>query len=88
MTSIVRHGPPPRYYQLREIIREMVRLWHVVARRADPVRARAERAASWISRMTVRQSVSELVKEGLLSTVSRAAARSSADQRSPSSSYA
>ena len=26
MTSIVRHGPPPRYYQLREIIREMVRV--------------------------------------------------------------
>ena len=65
MTSIVRHGPLPRYYQLREIIREMVRsgTWSP----GEPIPSERELSERYgISRMTVRQSVSELVKEGLL----------------------
>ena len=65
MTSIVRHGPLPRYYQLREIIREMVRSGAWSPGELIPSeRELSERYG--ISRMTVRQSVSELVKEGLL----------------------
>ena len=65
MTSIVRHGPLPRYYQLREIIREMVRSGAWPPGELIPSeRELSERYG--ISRMTVRQSVSELVKEGLL----------------------
>jgi GntR family transcriptional regulator len=65
MTHIVRHGPLPRYYQLREIIREMVRsgAWAP----GEPIPSERELSERYgISRMTVRQSVSELVKEGLL----------------------
>ena len=65
MTSIVRHGPLPRYYQLREIIREMVRSGAWSPGELIPSeRELSERYG--ISRMTVRQSVSDLVKEGLL----------------------
>lgn len=65
MTAIVRHGPLPRYYQLKEIIREQVRTgaWPP----GEPIPSERELSEQYgISRMTVRQSVSELVNEGLL----------------------
>jgi GntR family transcriptional regulator len=65
MTAIVRHGPLPRYYQLKEIIREKVRAgaWPP----GEPIPSERELSEQYgISRMTVRQSVSELVNEGLL----------------------
>ena len=65
MTSIVRQSPLPRYYQLKEIIREKVRSGAWPPGGSIP----SERELSeqyGISRMTVRQSVSELVNEGLL----------------------
>jgi GntR family transcriptional regulator len=53
MTHIVRHGPLPRYYQLREIIREMVRsgAWSP----GEPIPSERELSERYgISRMTVR----------------------------------
>ena len=65
MTTFTRHGPLPRYYQLKEIIREHVRsgAWTP----GEPIPSERELSERYgISRMTVRQSVSELVNEGLL----------------------
>jgi GntR family transcriptional regulator len=65
MTTIVRNGPLPRYYQLKEIIREKVRSgdWPP----GQPIPSERELSEQYgISRMTVRQSVSALVNEGLL----------------------
>ncbi len=65
MTTIDRHGSLPRYYQLKEIIREKVRsgAWPP----GEPIPSERELSEQYgISRMTVRQSVSELVNEGLL----------------------
>jgi GntR family transcriptional regulator len=65
MTENVRSGPLPRYYQLREIIRE-----RIVSGEWEPgslipsERELCERYG--ISRMTARQSITELVNEGLL----------------------
>jgi GntR family transcriptional regulator len=65
MTSIVRHGSLPRYYQLQEIIREKVRSGDWLP--GEPIPSERELSEQYgISRMTVRQSVSQLVNEGLL----------------------
>lgn len=63
--AIARHGALPRYLQLKEIIREKVRsgAWPP----GEPIPSERELSEQYgISRMTVRQSVSELVNEGLL----------------------
>ncbi len=65
MVDIVRSGPLPRYYQLKEIIREQVRsgAW----RPGEPIPSERELCERYgISRMTARQSITELVNEGLL----------------------
>lgn len=65
MTTLTRHGSLPRYYQLKEIIREKVRsgVWPP----GEPIPSERELSEQYgISRMTARRSVSELVSEGLL----------------------
>jgi len=65
MVDSVKSGPLPRYYQLREIIRERI----VSGAWAPGSLIPSERelcARYGISRMTARQSITELVNEGLL----------------------
>jgi GntR family transcriptional regulator len=65
MTGIVKSGPLPRYYQLKELIREKVRSgdWQP----GRPIPSERELCEQYgISRMTARQSITELVNEGLL----------------------
>ncbi len=65
MANIVKSGPVPRYHQLKELIREKVRSgeWQ----RDGPIPSERELSAQYgISRMTARQSITELVNEGLL----------------------
>ena len=63
--SIVKDSPLPRYYQLKEIIRGKVRAGEWPAGSLIPSeRELCERYG--ISRMTARQSIVELVQEGLL----------------------
>jgi GntR family transcriptional regulator len=65
MVDSVKGGPLPRYYQLKELIRDRIRGGEWVPGTLIP----SERILSeqyGISRMTVRQSVTELVNEGLL----------------------
>lgn len=65
MVDSVKSGPLPRYYQLKEIIRERIRSGEWAPGSLIPSeRALCERYG--ISRMTARQSVGELVTEGLL----------------------
>jgi GntR family transcriptional regulator len=65
MTERVRSGPLPRYYQLREIIRERIMSGEWAPGSLIPSeRELCERYG--ISRMTARQSITELVNEGLL----------------------
>ena len=65
MTDSVNTGPLPRYYQLKEIIRERIRSGEWTPGALIPSeRELCERYG--ISRMTARQSVTELVNEGLL----------------------
>src|SRR5215211_3614472 len=65
MVESVKSGPLPRYYQLKEIIRERIRSGEWPAGSLIPSeRELCERYG--ISRMTARQSISELVNEGLL----------------------
>lgn len=65
MSTIIRHGSLPRYYQLKEIIREKVRSGAWPA--GEPIPSERELSEQYgISRMTVRQSISQLVNEGLL----------------------
>jgi GntR family transcriptional regulator len=65
MTGIVKTGPLPRYYQLKEIIRERIRTGEWQPGSLIPSeRELCERYG--ISRMTARQSITELVNEGLL----------------------
>jgi GntR family transcriptional regulator len=65
MTESVKSGPLPRYYQLREIIRERIVSgdWSPGAL-IPSERELCERYG--ISRMTARQSITDLVNEGLL----------------------
>src|SRR3954447_21073705 len=65
MTESVKSGPLPRYYQLKEIIRERIRSGEWPTGSLIPSeRELCERYG--ISRMTARQSITELVTEGLL----------------------
>jgi GntR family transcriptional regulator len=64
MSAIYRNSPLPRYYQLREIMRERVRSGEWKPGEIIP----SERELSekyGISRMTARQAITELVNEGL-----------------------
>jgi GntR family transcriptional regulator len=65
MAQGVKSGPLPRYYQLKEIIRERIRAgeWQP----GSLIPSERELCEQYgISRMTARQSISELVNEGLL----------------------
>jgi GntR family transcriptional regulator len=65
MAESVKSGPLPRYYQLKEIIRERIRSSEWSPGSLIPSeRELCERYG--ISRMTARQSITELVNEGLL----------------------
>ncbi|MCA9858887.1 MAG: GntR family transcriptional regulator, partial [Thermomicrobiales bacterium] len=65
MIEGVKSGPVPRYYQLMEFIRERIRTGEWMPGTPIPSeRELSERHG--ISRMTVRQSITELVNEGLL----------------------
>src|SRR5919205_4653418 len=65
MVESVKSGPLPRYYQLKEIIREGIRSGAWPPGSLIPSeRELCERYG--ISRMTARQSITELVNEGLL----------------------
>src|SRR4051812_17560519 len=62
---MLKNGPMPRYYQLKEIIRQKVSngLWAP----GTPIPSERELCEQYgISRMTARQSITELVNEGYL----------------------
>ncbi|GCE05256.1 GntR family transcriptional regulator [Dictyobacter aurantiacus] len=64
MSTVFRKGPLPRYYQLKEIMREKIRLgeW----KPGDLIPSERELGEQYgISRMTARQAITELVNEGL-----------------------
>lgn len=64
MSAIVKKGPLPRYYQLKEIMREKIRAgeW----KSGDLIPSERELGEQYgISRMTARQAITELVNEGL-----------------------
>ncbi|HTI13093.1 MAG TPA: GntR family transcriptional regulator [Dictyobacter sp.] len=64
MGTIFRKGPLPRYYQLKEIMREKIRVgdW----KPGDLIPSERELSEQYgISRMTARQAITELVNEGL-----------------------
>jgi GntR family transcriptional regulator len=64
MSAIIRKGPLPRYYQLKEIMREKIRSgeW----KPGDLIPSERELGEQYgISRMTARQAITELVNEGL-----------------------
>ncbi len=64
MHTIIRKGPLPRYYQLKEIMREKIRAgeW----KPGDLIPSERELGEQYgISRMTARQAITELVNEGL-----------------------
>jgi GntR family transcriptional regulator len=64
MNSISRNSPVPRYFQLKEIMRERVRVgeW----KPGDLIPSERELGETYgISRMTARQAITEMVNEGL-----------------------
>src|SRR5260370_13733399 len=64
MGAIYRNSPLPRYYQLREIMRERIRSgeW----KPGDLIPSERELGETYgISRMTARQAITDLVNEGL-----------------------
>lgn len=64
MSAIYRNSPLPRYYQLKEIMRERIRAgeW----KPGDLIPSERELGEKYgISRMTARQAITELVSEGL-----------------------
>src|SRR5256885_4107636 len=64
MNAIYRNSPLPRYYQLKEIMRERVRAgeWQP----GDLIPSERELSETYsISRMTARQAITDLVNEGL-----------------------
>jgi GntR family transcriptional regulator len=64
MTTIFKNGPIPRYYQLKEIMRERIRSgeWQP----GELIPSERELGEQYgISRMTARQAITELVNEGL-----------------------
>mgnify|MGYP001166138963 FL=1 len=65
MSTIYRNSPLPRYFQLKEIMREQIRSgdW----KPGDLIPSERELGETYgISRMTARQAITELVNEGLL----------------------
>src|SRR5829696_7790201 len=65
MVESVKSGPLPRYYQLKEIIRERIRSGEWAT--GSPIPSERELCEQYgISRMTARQSITELVNEGYL----------------------
>src|SRR5438105_13008663 len=65
MNTVFRKSPLPRYYQLKEIMREKVRAgeW----KPGDLIPSERELGEKYgISRMTARQAITDLVKEGLI----------------------
>lgn len=65
MSTIYRNSPLPRYYQLKEIMRERVRSgeW----KPGDLIPSERELSEKYgISRMTARQAITDLVNEGVL----------------------
>lgn len=65
MVDTVKGGPVPRYYQLKEFIRERIRNGEWAP--GMPIPSERELCQrNGISRMTARQAVTELVNEGLL----------------------
>lgn len=64
MPTIIRKGPLPRYYQLKEIMREKIRSGEWMP--GDLIPSERELGEQYgISRMTARQAITELVNEGL-----------------------
>jgi GntR family transcriptional regulator len=64
MSNIVRKGPVPRYYQLKEIMRE--KMGSGEWKPGDLIPSERELSEQYgISRMTARQAITELVNEGL-----------------------
>ena len=64
MSAIYRNSPLPRYYQLKEIMRERVQSdeW----KPGDLIPSERELGEKYgISRMTARQAITDLVNEGL-----------------------
>ncbi len=64
MSTVFRKSPLPRYYQLKEIMREKIRIgeW----KPGDLIPSERELGEQYgISRMTARQAITELVNEGL-----------------------
>ena len=64
MNAIYKNSPLPRYYQLKEIMRERIRLgeW----KPGDLIPSERELGETYgISRMTARQAITDLVNEGL-----------------------
>src|SRR5581483_11156032 len=64
MNTLFKKGPLPRYYQLKEIMREKIRTgeW----KPGDLIPSERELGEQYgISRMTARQAITELVNEGL-----------------------
>lgn len=65
MRKIVKHSPVPLYYQLKEIIQEMIE--NEELKPNDPIPAERELCEyHGISRMTVREAITALVQEGVL----------------------
>src|SRR6266513_39474 len=64
MSAIYRNSPLPRYYQLKEIMRERVQSDEWMP--GDLIPSERELGEQYgISRMTARQAITELVNEGL-----------------------
>src|SRR5438270_5675931 len=64
MSAIYRNSPLPRYYQLKEIMRERVRAGEWKPGDLIPSERELSEAYS-ISRMTARQAITDLVNEGV-----------------------
>lgn len=64
MNTIYRNSPVPRYFQLKEIMRERIKAGEWKA--GDPIPSERELGETYgISRMTARQAITDLVNEGL-----------------------
>src|SRR5579863_2299390 len=65
MPTLERSNPLPLYYQLKEVLRQQIQAGHLAPHSVIP--SEPELVSSYhVSRATVRQALSELVREGLL----------------------
>jgi len=65
MPTLERSNPLPLYYQLKEVLKQQIRVGHLAPHTAIP--SEPELVAQYhVSRATVRQALTELVHEGLL----------------------